>query len=159
MRLAAALTLAVLMPALATAQPDYGRSCPVTPLIKDSAPPDNADPIVSADWYINADRSMWAGPVPLGGWSAGGVVYEGSRPVRGQKTYWVRPAGLQLVIGGRRLDAAAPPLEARIPCCYTSGFQIVALFFPTEGCWEVSANAGSSRLRFVTQVRGEDARH
>jgi hypothetical protein len=69
------------------------------------------------------------------------------------KTYWVRPQGTQLVIGGRRLDASAPPVEAHIPCCYTSGFQIIGLFFPTEGCWEVTAKSGDSELQFVTQVK------
>jgi hypothetical protein len=49
-----------------------------------------------------------------------------------------RPRGTQLLVSGRRLDASAPPIEAHIPCCYTSGFQIVGLLFPTEGCWDVN---------------------
>ena len=154
MRFIALLVIAMLPAVPAAAQFNPGSWCPATPLITDSAPAESgADPIVAANWYINADRSIWAGPVPSGGWPAGGVVYQGTRPVKGQKTYWVRPAGQQLVISGRRLDAAAPPLEAHVPCCYTSGFQIVALHFPTEGCWEVSASAGDSELRFVTLVR------
>jgi hypothetical protein len=141
----------LVFPATAFAQPLS--FCAATPLINDSAPPvSGADPIVSADWYINADRTIWAGPVPSGGWPAGGTVYQGHRPVKGQKTYWVRPAGQQLQITGYRLDAPAPPVEAHIPCCYTKGFQIVALYFPTEGCWYVTATAGASELTFVTQV-------
>jgi hypothetical protein len=73
--------------------------------------------------------------------------------VKGQKTYWVRPAGTQLLITGRRLDGDGPPVEAHVPCCYPTGFQIVGLFFPTEGCWEVLATAGDSELRFVTRVK------
>jgi len=65
----------------------------------------------------------------------------------------VRPQGTQLVISGRRLDASAPPVEAHIPCCYGSGFQIVGLHFPTEGCWEVTASAGDGELLFVTEVK------
>ncbi|HEX2342805.1 MAG TPA: hypothetical protein VHI98_20170 [Vicinamibacterales bacterium] len=76
----------------------------------------------------------------------------------GQKTYWVRPQGTRLVISGRRLDAVAPPVEAHISCCYTSGFQIVGLFFPTEGCWEVKATAGEKELQFVTQAKPPAAR-
>jgi hypothetical protein len=64
----------------------------------------------------------------------------------------VRPRGEDLIITGRRLDSSAPPLEAQVPCCYPTGFQIVALHFPTEGCWEVSAKAGTSELTFVTRV-------
>jgi hypothetical protein len=130
------------------------RSCPISPLVRDTAPRDRgADPVVDSDWYINADRTIWAGPLPAGGWPSGGTLYSGSGTVKGQKTYWVRPQGTSLLITGRRVDAAAPALEAHVPCCYRSGFQIVALFFPTEGCWEVSASAGESELRFVTQVR------
>lgn len=116
-----------------------------------------ADPAGPADWYINADRTIWAGPVPAGGWPSGGRLYSGNRVVKGQKTYGVRPSGKQLVITGRRLDAEAAPGEADVPCCYQTGFQIVALYFPTEGCWKVSAKAGNGELRFVTEVRPSNA--
>jgi hypothetical protein len=120
-------------------------SCPVAALVRDTAPRDPAAQCVGpADWYINADRTIWGGTVPEGGWAAGGT---------GHKTYWVRPQGTQLVISGRRIDAPAPPLKARIPCCYPTGFQIVGLQFPTDGCWEVHAQAGDRELRFVTRVR------
>jgi hypothetical protein len=129
-------------------------SCPASPVITETAPSDpSADPIVQSEWYINGDRTLWAGPMPKGGWSSGGQLYSGNRVIKGQKTYWVRPVGADLAISGRRLDASAPPVEAFIPCCYKSGFQIVGLYFPTEGCWEVSARAGASELRFVTLVR------
>jgi hypothetical protein len=129
-------------------------ACIVSPIVRDSPPPDaRADPAGPANWYVNPDRTIWAGPVPDEGWRPGGTLYSGGRVVRGQKTYWVRPQGAALVIDGRRLDATAPPVETDIPCCYPSGFQIVGLFFPTEGCWEVTAQAGTSRLDFVTRVR------
>ena len=147
--------------ALAVAPHDPGRAqattehsaCPTSQLIRDTAPHDaNADPVGPADWYMNEDRTMWAGPVPTGGWSTGGRLQSGGNQVPGHKTYWVRPQGTELVISGRRMDATAPPIRAHIPCCYPTGFQIVALHFPTPGCWEVKAEAGESRLRFVTHV-------
>jgi len=145
--------LAVNMEAAAHS-PSEQPSCATSPLIRDTAPRDpSADAVGPADWYINADRTIWAGPVPAGGWPSGGTLYSGKRTVKGQKTYWVRPKGTQLLIDGRRLDASGPPVEAHIPCCYPTGFQIVALLFPTEGCWAVHAKAGESELRFVKQVR------
>ena len=72
------------------------------------------------------------------------------------KTLWIRPSGTQLVVVGRRLDSEVAPLESVIPCCYPTGFQATALLFPTEGCWEVTATAGSSKLTFVTKVEGRD---
>ena len=56
-------------------------------------------------------------------------------------------------MSGRRLDATAPPLTARIPCCYPTGFQATGLIFPTSGCWEIKATAGSSELTFVVEVK------
>ena len=133
-------------------------SCLISQVTRDSAPPDpNADSGGAAqDWYINSDRTIWVS-VPAGGWPAGGRVFSGGRPVDGRKTYWVRPAGTQLFITGRRLDAQAPALEAHVPCCYPTGFQTVALFFPTDGCWEVTATARDRVLKFVTQVRPSTA--
>jgi hypothetical protein len=128
-------------------------ACATSPVTRDTAPFEpNTDPVGPTDWYINVDRTLWAGPVPAGGWSSGGTLYSGTREIKGQKTYWVRPAGTQLTIVGRRLDASAPPVEAHVPCCFPSGFQIVGLFFPQEGCWEVTAKAGNGELRFVTNV-------
>jgi hypothetical protein len=134
-------------------------SCPVSQVIRDSAPPDpSADSGgPPQDWYINADRTIWAGPVPAGGWPSGGTLYSGGGVVPGQKTYWVRPQGVQLLIVGHRLDGQAAALETHIPCCYTTGFQIVALHFPTAGCWRVSAKAGDRELTFVTEVKPASA--
>jgi hypothetical protein len=155
MNFAAFLLLSFIIAGPAPAeQSAQSHSCAESPMIRDSAPPDpNADPAGPSDWYINGDRTIWAGPVPAGGWSAGGTLFSGGGVVKGQKTYWVRPRGTQLVIAGRRLDASAPSVEAHIPCCYKTGFQAVGLFFPTEGCWEVTAKSGDSELQFITRVR------
>ncbi|HEX4744150.1 MAG TPA: hypothetical protein VFW12_05705 [Candidatus Limnocylindria bacterium] len=66
----------------------------------------------------------------------------------------------RLVITGRRLDAAAPPLRADVPESYgdaysAEGFQPTRLIFPTVGCWEVTGTVGRSQLTFVTQVLRE----
>ena len=136
----------------AAPMPDQLAACPASPVAWDVAPSDpNADPVGPGHWYINADRTIWVA-VPEGGWPPGGQGFTGGGAVKGQKTYWVRPQREQLTITGRRLDGDGG-VEATIPCCYTSGFQIVALHFPASGCWEVSAKAGASELTFVTSVR------
>jgi hypothetical protein len=43
-------------------------------------------------------------------------------------------------------------MEVHIPCCYPTRFQSSGLYFPTEGCWEVTAQAGESELVFVVRV-------
>ena len=74
-------------------------------------------------------------------------VHEG-----GLKMGWFRPDGADLQITGRRLDGDAPPLEAHVPCCYPTKFQATSLYFPTEGCWEVTAKANKSVLTFIVTV-------
>jgi hypothetical protein len=70
-----------------------------------------------------------------------------------EKFPWWRRVRGKLSIQGRRLDASAPPLRARIPEGYgDTGFQSTALIFPTEGCWEVTGKAGEASLTFVTKV-------
>jgi len=118
--------------------------CAVTQPIKDQPPKDpNADPFGFGPWYVNADRTIWAG------FDAVSCVSGGKR----NKVLWIRPQGTQPQVTGQRLDADAPPLKARIPCCYPTGFQATGLFFPSAGCWEVTAKAGSSELKYVTRVR------
>ena len=68
---------------------------------------------------------------------------------------WFRAGGLtgKLIITGRRLDSAAPPLRADIPTGYlTTGFQATGLIFPSEGCWEITGKVGDTRLTFVNRV-------
>jgi hypothetical protein len=129
-------------------------SCPVTAAIRAEPPPDpnytssaqqGAGPVDIGPWYINADRTIWAG------WDAARM----KAGPQGNKVLWIRPWGTQLTVSGRRLDAEAPPPTASIPCCYPTGFQASGLTFPTEGCWEISAKAGNSQLTFVTRVGPE----
>jgi len=123
-------------------QPTAGDQCPTTLAIEDQPPDDpHADPFGFGPWFINADRTMWA--YLDGGWTAG---------KNGNKVIWIRPAGTQLLVSGRRLDSEAPPLRADIPCCYTTGFQVTGLYFPTGGCWEVTAEAGESHLQLVVEI-------
>lgn len=123
------------------------KACPITTPIQDQPAKDpNADPFGFGYWYINADRTLWAGPLEENyPWRAGG-----------NKVMWIRPRGTQLIIAGRRLDAEAPPLTAWIPDGYRTGFQVTGMTFPTEGCWEITARSGDHELRFVTKVAPSD---
>jgi hypothetical protein len=118
-------------------------SCAVTETVMETPPQDaNADPFGPGPWYVNSDRSIWAGFTAA--WmKAGG---------RGNKVMWIRPAGTTLIVAARQLDGASGRFEARIPCCYPTGFQASGLRFSEPGCWEVSARAGNSSLTFVTRV-------
>lgn len=122
--------------------------CPVTQPEWVKAPEDSA--VLNTPelgyYYVNQDRSIWASA-----WWTGGEY-----PLRvseeGVKVGWFRPAGATLAITGRRVDGLASPLDAHVPCCYPTRFQATGLYFPTSGCWEVTARAAGSELSFVVWV-------
>ena len=124
-------------------------ACTVTEPIWAKPPKDAAipDPPVYGYYYLNEDRSIWASA----GW-ANGEDYRAYAGKKGIKVGWFRPAGAELEITGRRLDGKADPLVAEVPCCYPTQFQATGLFFPTEGCWEVKAEAAESVISFVVLI-------
>jgi hypothetical protein len=69
------------------------------------------------------------------------------------KLGWWRGVRGKVSVGGRRLDAPAPPLRADVPAGYGPlGFQASGLTFPTVGCWRVTGSLGGARLSFVVRV-------
>ncbi len=72
----------------------------------------------------------------------------------GTKLPWWRAVRGRLSITGRRLDRPASPLRAWIPDGYgETGFQASAVYFPSEGCWEITGKAGDAELTFVVEIR------
>jgi WD40 repeat protein len=112
--------------------------CPLT-VPGSERPSDPTSHSFGAYWFKSADGLIWASP--------GAHLHVG-----GNKVGWSRPAGAELQVSGRRLDVDSPPMTADLPCCYPDHFQASGLYFPTEGCWEVTARAGASDLKFVVRV-------
>src|SRR5258705_9733915 len=87
MRFAVLLLLIAAIGPHSSPQAPQADGCAVSAMIRDAAPPDpNADRAGPANWYINGNRTIWAGPVPEAGWPSGGTLFAGGRTVRGQKT-------------------------------------------------------------------------
>ncbi|HKI54810.1 MAG TPA: hypothetical protein VJ987_11845 [Anaerolineales bacterium] len=126
-----------------------GDSCPVTEPIWIKPPEDSAvgNSPVEGNYFVNEDHSIWASAW----WTEQGENYL-HIDEDGIKVGWFRPEGAEMQITGKRIDAQAPPLESYIPCCYPTRFQATGLYFPTEGCWEVTARAEDSVLSFIVQV-------
>lgn len=110
-----------------------------------SGPPSDQMRRLSEHW-LRSGR-LWMG------YTRGSRNFE-SRPTTGQKIAWYREVRGPLRIRGQRIDAPASPLTARVPYGYgQTGFQSSRLFFPTPGCWKVSAVVGTSRAYvFVIRV-------
>ena len=72
----------------------------------------------------------------------------------GEKFFWWRGVRGRLTIRGRRLDAPADPLRSDVPEGYgETGFQASGVYFPSEGCWEITGKVADSELTFVLEVR------
>jgi hypothetical protein len=125
------------------------KDCPVTEPVWEKPPADAAiqDAPAYSYYFVNEDRSIWASA----GWT-GKVGDPLQMREEGFKVGWFRPAGATLEITGHRLDAKAPALEADLACCYPTRFQASGIYFPTEGCWEVDAQAGDKELSFVVWI-------
>jgi len=102
-------------------------------------------------YYPNADQSILASA-----WWWEQNDYPLTATEDGVKVGWFRPAGAPLEVSGRRIDGEAPPLTADVPASYPTRFQASGLYFPTEGCWEVTAKAEKSELTFVVWVEPEE---
>jgi len=116
-----------------------------------------------ASQLFGAGSAHWSGNLYVGGlWPDGTIVFQDGGPgsieadgSMGMKFGWFRGEGVRgkLNIHGKRLDGPAPPLRAHIPEGYgETGFQATGVIFPTEGCWEVTGEAGVASLTFVTRV-------
>mgnify|MGYP003579247751 CR=1 FL=1 len=124
-------------------------ACQLTEPLWIKPPEDSAvqDPLAYNHYFANKDSSILA--------SASWATEEESRLNAADewiKVGWFRPAGADLVITGQRLDEEAPPMESEVSCCYPTRFQASGLYFPTEGCWEVTARAAESELSFTVWI-------
>jgi hypothetical protein len=124
-------------------------ACPVT------SPNGSTPPGERPSRGHHGDDRLWTALWPEGTivfrpGGSGFVLKDGSLQM---KFPWWRGLQGPLTIDGRRLDATAPALRARIPSGYgPSGFQATSLIFPTPGCWEVTGHVGAASLRFVVNV-------
>jgi len=124
-------------------------SCPVTKPNQNTPPGERA----GSSHYGNG--SLWTALPPAGRvvfWPGGPgqVLPDGSLSI---KFPWWRAVSGPLTIEGRRLDAPAAPLRARIPEGYgDTGVQATALIFPTDGCWQVTGKVDGASLTFVVKV-------
>lgn len=124
-------------------------SCPVT---EPRPAPDNVGNLFGEDAAFGT-ADLW-----VGGLGEKGIILADDRFVEadgsiGWKLGWWRFVAGTLTITGRRLDAGAPPLRGVAGDGYGStGFQASGVYFPTEGCWEVTGTVGDSNLTFITFV-------
>jgi hypothetical protein len=123
-------------------------TCPIT-LPNRSVPPEGTD-WGPEDSYGNGKLWTLFWPYNVVVADRGYVEDDGSI---GMKWPWWRGVSGRLKIEGRRLDKPAPRLHADISSAYgVSGFQPSGIYFPSEGCWEVTGRVGEASLTFVTLI-------
>lgn len=142
-------TIIIILLSVLTACTTASDSCPVTEPAWLLAPDDPAidNPPAYGNYFVNEDQSIWASA-----WWTDSEYSNFSEIEDGIKVGWFRPEGAELTVTGRRLDKDAPSFESDFPCCYPTRFQASGLYFPTEGCWEVTARAEDKILSFVVWI-------
>jgi hypothetical protein len=134
-----------------TAGTQAAKRCPVTP-------PGGQVPAADGFNYGNGVLAtvLWPNGRLVAGRLPDGSSYAEIRPdgsIKAKLGWWREVEG-RLRVTGRRLDAAARPLRARVPGGYdATGFQPTSVTFPTTGCWRVRGRVGKARLTFVVLVR------
>jgi hypothetical protein len=134
---------------LATTSAENGeRTCPLT--LPNRSTPSDARDWPARDSYGNG--KLWTLFWPHNLVIANTRFVQEDGAIR-MKWPWWRGVRGELKVEGRTLGGEAPPLTAEVPPYYgSSGFQPTAIFFPTEGCWEVTGRVGNAQLTFVTLV-------
>jgi hypothetical protein len=126
------------------------RRCPVT-IANGNGPPGEGS---SPNYHGNG--ALWTA-LPPGGIDKGGAP-EPDGSISQKYPWWTVGTTGELTIQGRRVDASAPPLRARInggvpetPFAKVAGgsFWSSGIWFPTEGCWQVTGRVGPTSLTFV----------
>jgi hypothetical protein len=124
---------------------------------------DRSPLLVNPDPECDTSDPVNQGPVdpvtnPFGGWwfrEDGGELWANAAyqwTARSNKVGWHKPAGATITATGVRLDGEASPMIAHFPDGYSGNFQASGLYFPSEGCWEITAEADGSTLTFITYV-------
>ena len=85
---------------------------------------------------VPADGRLVAGRLPGGGKRA---LSNRDGSISAKFGWWRAGSGT-IRITGRRIDAPARPLRARVPAGYGAGFQATVLTFATTGCWRITGS-------------------
>ena len=125
--------------------------CPVT------LPNGNTPPGEKPSASHHGNGKIWTGLWPYGVIIASRDYVRPDGSVR-MKFFWFADVEGKIEIRGRRLDAAAAPLQADADLGWPEtgftgkAFWASELIFPTEGCWEITAQVGEASLTFVNLV-------
>lgn len=127
--------------------PEFKLLCNPTHTVKEVPLEDpSADPFGEGPWYVNDDRSIWAGWQPMVPGDSGNRIM------------WIKPTALELKITGHRLDGEAAPFKVLRNDSYLgNGFEPNRLIFPEPGCWEVTATAGVRNWSSASRAHRQEA--
>jgi hypothetical protein len=144
---------------------DQGAGCPVTrapsqPFVPPPPYPRQTSP--SGFWF--GDQVLWTELPTSGTWSLG--HYRPTDAAFRQKLLWWRRGydwrtqnPPNLVVTGRRLDSASPPLapDDHANAGWTEDqnhpFMVTGIEIPTAGCWQITGDYRGDKLTFVVLVK------
>ena len=141
--------------------PNVSPSCPVTqPPAKAFLPPPPYFSQHSSDGFWFGSEKLWVQLPTNGTWSHL-PHYRPSDSAYRQKIQWWRKGydwrvdmPSKLVVTGKRLDSAAPPLasQSNASGMGSRAFIMSGLDIPTLGCWQITGDYNGDKLTFVIWV-------
>jgi hypothetical protein len=123
--------------------------CPVTTGIPVTPPGEDAEVLA------HGDGRLFVGLPPAGVLDVDPRFVEPDGSIS-LKLPWWRATGVgeagDLTITGHEL-ASGRAIRAEIPDGYGQRFQATGIFFPVEGCYEITGRSGDAALTFIVDVR------
>lgn len=125
---------------------DGSRSCPVT--LPNHPVPNSA---------VSRKFGYRRGQIAVELWPFGVTLVDKSDVTAdgalGVKVGWYRYGRGRVRIAATRLDKPGRVTRTSVPAGYgPTGFQASGIYFPSPGCWKVTATVGRSQLTYVTVV-------
>ncbi len=145
--LAAGLSYAGTTGSRTNSRADGSRSCPVTLPNHPASPP----------FGVSRKLGYRQGQIATDLWPFGVTLVQRSDITPdgslGVKVGWYRYGRGRIRIAATRLDKPGRVIRTSVPSGYGStGFQASGIYFPSAGCWKVTATVGRSHLTYVTVV-------
>ncbi|MEA2785736.1 MAG: hypothetical protein QOF71_1840 [Candidatus Eremiobacteraeota bacterium] len=108
------------------------------------------------DPHLHGNGVLWTVLTSDGRYLAPRSQVERDGAIGTKLPWWMARPG-DMTLSARRLDAAAPPAKTSVGNSTEPRFHSSGIWFPTTGCWEVTARTRGSALTVVIDVEPADA--
>ena len=103
------------------------------------------------DPHLHGNGALWTELTPDGRYLAPRSQIERNGSIGLKLPWWTARPG-DIALSARRVDATAAPAKTSVGNSTEPRFHSSGIWFPTTGCWEVTARTRGSTLKVVVDV-------